>query len=103
MKKLIGLGLFVAVLVPSMAWSTVGGGDVTFRPPGADMVVFSHDLHVGKASLKCNDCHYKLFSIVGKNKKKATMADMEKGQSCGACHNGTRAFEVKKNCTKCHK
>jgi c(7)-type cytochrome triheme protein len=102
MKKLIGLGLFVALLAPSLVWSKVGGGDVTYRPPGADMVVFSHDLHVGKASLKCNDCHFKLFPIEGKGKK-ATMADMERGQSCGACHNGTRAFEVKKNCTSCHK
>jgi c(7)-type cytochrome triheme protein len=103
MKKLIGLGLFVALLAPSLVWSKVGGGDVTYRPPGADMVVFSHDLHVGKASLKCNDCHYKLFSIAGKNKRKATMDDMGKGRSCGACHNGTQAFAIKQNCKKCHK
>jgi c(7)-type cytochrome triheme protein len=30
------------------------------------------------------------------------MADMQKGFSCGACHNGTRAFSVKANCSRCH-
>jgi c(7)-type cytochrome triheme protein len=30
------------------------------------------------------------------------MADMESGQSCGACHNGTRAFAVKTGCPRCH-
>ena len=102
MKKLIGLGLLAALLVPSLAWSKIGGGDVTYRPPGADTVVFSHDRHVGKASLKCNACHYALYPITGKGKR-VKMADMEKGKSCGACHNGTKAFDTKKNCKKCHK
>jgi c(7)-type cytochrome triheme protein len=33
------------------------------------------------------------------------MADMEKGQACGTCHNGQVAFNVKEkaDCTKCHK
>jgi len=33
------------------------------------------------------------------------MAEMEKGQSCGSCHNGQAAFGVKDkaDCTKCHK
>jgi c(7)-type cytochrome triheme protein len=30
------------------------------------------------------------------------MAEMEKGKSCGACHNGKQAFSVDK-CSKCHK
>jgi c(7)-type cytochrome triheme protein len=30
------------------------------------------------------------------------MKDMEAGKSCGACHNGTKAFAVK-DCAKCHK
>ncbi|HUL00242.1 MAG TPA: c(7)-type cytochrome triheme domain-containing protein [Nitrospirota bacterium] len=37
--------------------------------------------------------------------KKVTMQEMDKGQSCGACHNGQKAFDVKdkNNCKKCHK
>jgi c(7)-type cytochrome triheme protein len=31
----------------------------------------------------------------------ATMDDMEIGQSCGACHNGEKAFGVE-NCDPCH-
>ena len=29
------------------------------------------------------------------------MADMEKGKSCGACHDGKTAFDVK-SCITCH-
>jgi c(7)-type cytochrome triheme protein len=34
--------------------------------------------------------------------KHATMKQMEKGKSCGACHDGKRAFALD-DCTKCHK
>jgi c(7)-type cytochrome triheme protein len=30
------------------------------------------------------------------------MSDMEKGLSCGLCHNGKDAFAVTANCQKCH-
>jgi c(7)-type cytochrome triheme protein len=30
------------------------------------------------------------------------MVQMQQGQSCGFCHNGQRAFDVKGGCTKCH-
>ena len=32
-----------------------------------------------------------------------TMAQMEKGKTCGACHNGKRSFAVTANCDRCHK
>ena len=41
--------------------------------------------------------------ITKEKHKKVTMAQMQKGQSCGACHNGKRAFDVKGNCDNCHK
>jgi c(7)-type cytochrome triheme protein len=31
------------------------------------------------------------------------MAQMEKGRTCGACHDGKRAFSVAGNCGNCHK
>jgi c(7)-type cytochrome triheme protein len=31
------------------------------------------------------------------------MADMDKGKSCGTCHNGKDAFTSSGNCDKCHK
>jgi c(7)-type cytochrome triheme protein len=30
------------------------------------------------------------------------MKQMEKGKSCGACHDGKKAFSVKGDCAKCH-
>jgi c(7)-type cytochrome triheme protein len=30
------------------------------------------------------------------------MDEMEKGKSCGACHDGKTAFTVKENCDTCH-
>lgn len=98
-RFLFGLAVLV-LLIATTAWGAVGGGDITFSPPRANEVIYSHDFHVTKAGLKCTECHYKIFNT--QSKKAATMADMEKGFSCGACHNGARAFSVKENCIKCH-
>jgi c(7)-type cytochrome triheme protein len=103
MGKLIVLGVLVMLLVPIVAsGATIGGGDIFFHPEGAGDVLYSHDIHVGKLGLKCKECHYQVFHTVATHVKK-TMADMEKGESCGTCHNGKRAFDVKgKNCNRCH-
>jgi c(7)-type cytochrome triheme protein len=36
---------------------------------------------------------------------KFSMEDVWQGKYCGACHNGTKAFDAKnpKNCSRCHK
>jgi c(7)-type cytochrome triheme protein len=94
----LAVGLFCA----ATAWGKVGGGDITFSMTGAADVTYSHEFHVMKAGLKCTDCHYKVFDT-HVARKKMTMADMEKGLYCGACHDGQRAFTVKGNCDKCHK
>lgn len=80
----------------------VGGGDITFVVKAAGNVAFSHDTHVAAAALTCTDCHAALY-ITKEKHRKTTMAQMQKGQSCGACHNGKRAFDVKGNCKSCHK
>jgi c(7)-type cytochrome triheme protein len=54
---------------------------------------------VGK---NCPACHNRIFNLVTKNNPDFTMAEMEKGKACGACHNGTKAFSVKGDCTTCH-
>jgi len=100
MRTLIGFAV-LALLAPSMAWGKIGGGDIVFHQDGAANSTFSHEAHVGKAGLKCKDCHPAIFQMA-EGYKKATMADMEKGQSCGACHNGKRAFAIKGGCAKCH-
>ena len=65
---------------------------------GDSSVLFSHDAHTG--AFKCSDCHTKLFSIT-RGQDKITMDKIYKGQSCGACHNGKKAFSSDQ-CGKCH-
>lgn len=102
MKKAIGIGIITVLLAASVLWAKVGGGDIVFRMKGAAEAVFSHDAHVAGKGLRCTNCHYALYATVEKHSK-ATMADMQKGRSCGACHNGQNAFDVKTSCDRCHK
>ena len=74
-------------------------GNVLFKNEGGE-VKFSHDFHT--EAYKCADCHTKVFPYKA-GAKKATMADMEEGKSCGACHNGKDAFAASGDCIKCHK
>lgn len=99
-RFILGMAL-VMVLAPIGAWAKIGGGDIKFRLQGTDDVTFSHDLHASGKGIKCRECHYKLYTTV-EGHKKSTMAEMEKGESCGLCHNGMQAFAVKTNCIKCH-
>jgi c(7)-type cytochrome triheme protein len=72
--------------------------DVVFKIQETGDLTFSHEFHTGL--LKCGDCHVKLYLPSPKNKR-VTMAEMEKGKSCGACHNGKDAFKADE-CMKCH-
>lgn len=99
-KKLVAAAA-VLLLGASGAWAKIGGGDISFSPAGAAGVVYSHETHI-RAGLKCSDCHYHIFNTK-EGRQDITMAQMEKGFFCGACHNGTRAFDLKSNCAKCHK
>jgi c(7)-type cytochrome triheme protein len=74
--------------------------DLTYKVKDAGKVVFSHKFHT--EAFKCSDCHTKIYGY-GKAKKAVSMEAMEKGKSCGACHNGKDAFTVKANCATCHK
>lgn len=74
--------------------------DVTYKVVGDTPVTFSHDFHLGM--FKCQDCHGGTYGKPG-SRTVASMTDMEKGKSCGSCHDGKQAFTVKENCAKCHK
>lgn len=73
--------------------------DVTFSIKDAGKVVFSHNSH--RSLFKCDDCHNPVFTT-GVAARRFTMADMAKGSSCGACHDGKTAFGVTRECSKCH-
>jgi c(7)-type cytochrome triheme protein len=77
--------------------------DITFTTKDAGKVVFSHKTHLGNktrtsSNLSCKTCH----ESSKLNTRHYTMAEMEKGKSCGACHTGAKAFALAK-CTRCHK
>ena len=95
------IGILFVLLLISAAIAKVGGDDVTLEVKGAGNVVFSHDAHVSTVGLKCTECHASLF-VTKEKDKKVSMAEMQKGKSCGACHNGKQIFSVKGNCNKCH-
>jgi len=99
------LALLLTVL-PTAALSVMGGGDVAFAPKGVGKVVFKHEYHVTVKGITCANCHDKTFQMRGEaSLYKMDMAILTKGQFCGICHNGIRAFDVKdeKNCKRCHK
>ncbi|AAR33923.1 cytochrome c3 family protein [Geobacter sulfurreducens] len=73
--------------------------EVNYKVKGAGPATFSHALHLSMYT--CSDCHNKLYKT-GRNTKVVTMHEMEKGKSCGACHNGKTAFSVREDCVKCH-
>jgi c(7)-type cytochrome triheme protein len=73
--------------------------EITYNIPDIGKVDFSHTFHVGM--YKCDDCHNSIISS-GSLRKTFTMAEMEKGNSCGACHDGKSAFSVASNCGRCH-
>lgn len=93
--------LAVLLLAAGPVAAVVGGGEVVFQPKDADKAVFSHEAHVAGAKLGCKECHPRLYLDVAKSKR-ATMKQMEMGKSCGACHEGKRAFALD-DCSKCHK
>ena len=103
MKKVCSVSSLILVfLFSGIALGRIGGGDITFASKKAKGVVFSHDFHVKDLGLTCQKCHSGLY-ITKEKDKPVTMAEMNQGKSCGACHNGKGAFNSKGNCSKCHK
>uniref|UniRef100_A0A831XLE4 Cytochrome c7-like domain-containing protein n=1 Tax=Geobacter metallireducens TaxID=28232 RepID=A0A831XLE4_GEOME len=102
MKSSLVVPAFMLALAATPALAVVGGGDVTFTVKGAGNVVFSHEMHVSDMGQKCRECHPRIF-LDSRRSKHVTMKAMGKGKSCGACHNGKKAFSVKGDCAKCHR
>lgn len=101
MKRIVAVTACTVLMHAGAALATVGGGDITLKNTGGD-VVFSHDAHVEGLGQKCGECHPKLYTNPAQHKA-VTMKAMQKGKSCGACHDGKKAFSVKGDCAKCHK
>lgn len=99
----------VMVVLPSALFAVGMGGPegmpgmvdkVALQTKAVGKVIFSHSIHGGMYG--CGSCHPKLFEKKRSNKY-VTMQAMERGVSCGGCHNGQKAFSVKGDCAKCHR
>jgi c(7)-type cytochrome triheme protein len=103
LAALVAVIALCGAIVAQKAWAQMKGpADFSFAGGSEGKVVFSHEKHLAKGE-KCTECHTKIFKMT-KQHSTFKMADMEKGQACGACHNGQVAFSLKEkaNCTKCH-
>ena len=101
--------ILLIVAIPSLLYAVDMGGmggmggmgtmvdKIQIQTKTVGKVVFSHRKH----GANCNNCHPKLFKKKN-NSNHVPMSAMERGKSCGGCHNGRTAFTVKSNCTRCH-
>jgi c(7)-type cytochrome triheme protein len=99
------LVVFTALLgVPATSPAVPEGIILTWPGGGTGTVSFDGTLHA-KKGLGCELCHTAGLFQLKKNADKMTMAEMNRGKFCGACHNGKKAFGTSdaKNCQKCHK
>lgn len=103
MRMIAAVAILVIIAFAGSALAVPPGKTVEYQGGGAGKVIFDGKLHADKGA-KCNDCHPALFQMK-KGAQKITMADMNAGKNCGACHNGTKAFKSgdAANCAKCHK
>lgn len=100
--ELFGIGLLLLV---SLAATPMRLPDVVYDKssdaPGP--VRFDHKTHSERVLNKCAACHPQTFRIL-RPTRRTSHAAMEAARSCGACHDGQRAFGVQdtERCEKCH-
>jgi c(7)-type cytochrome triheme protein len=102
-KLLIFLAI-IALPIPALS-AEKHGGDIWYKDTKKFApALFSHEAH-SQAGNQCTDCHDSLFQKKAGSadiKKALSKRNMKKGKFCGACHDGQKAFSVKKSCKKCH-
>ncbi len=74
--------------------------DLIMASPRAGNVVFSHGVHMIFAE-GCEECHLDPWPMKRGPSGSTTMEPMYEGESCGMCHDGTRAFAAT-DCAECH-
>ncbi|MCW8860593.1 MAG: cytochrome C [Deltaproteobacteria bacterium] len=102
MKKILVLLTVLIFSVVAIAVAVPPGKTLTFEKGPLGPVEFSGTIHKD-AGVSCKECHNKdVFPKMKKGTVEITMAKIYAGELCGKCHNGTRAFEAKKSCNRCH-
>jgi c(7)-type cytochrome triheme protein len=97
-KTAILVVVLVAVAFVGSAFAVGPGKNIEFAGGATGKVTFSGDVH--KVN-KCTECHTAIFQMK-KGTAKITSADHVPGKFCGSCHDGTKGFDQKGNCQKCH-
>jgi len=100
-RLLIVLSLSGILLFTGIALGRIGGGDIKFPVKRVGEVTFSHDTHVEAMGFNCTECHPITF-ITTEQHKQAKMIHRRQSLSCGTCHNGKQAFDLRSNCYICH-
>jgi len=80
------------------------GGDIIYDMP-VKAVLFSHKVHVEEIGMGCDSCHDGIFqmeSLAVQKQADFTMEGLGKGKYCGACHEGSMAFDSDSQCARCH-
>lgn len=99
--KFIAIGVMLLLVCAAAVSARVGGGDIVYEVKHIGNVTFSHETHVETMGFNCTECHPYLFELKEKHKK-MQMTHRRKGMSCGTCHEGKKAFDLKTNCYVCH-
>ena len=97
-KAILFVVLMLSLAIVSTAFA-LPKGKVKVMDTKMGKVTFSSDMHVAKG-LKCMDCHKSIYKMAAGSLKQPVPHKI--GESCGACHDGTKAFSVKKDCKLCH-
>ncbi len=103
MKKISVISVVLIFAVVAVAIAVPPGKTLTFDKSPLGPVEFSGTVHKD-AGISCKECHNPgMFPKMKKGTVEIKMAQIYAGELCGKCHNGTRAFEAKKSCNRCHK
>ena len=103
MYKMTLLIVAVLMVLSGVALAVPSGKSLVFSKSPMGKVTFSGEEHA-EAGIKCKECHNaEMFPKMKQGTVEITMNKIYAGELCGKCHNGTRAFAAKSNCTKCHK
>ena len=69
-------------------------------------VKFSHDLHINRHRVACQDCHptpyAKRYTLASDPGMDSVAAFLSWGHQCAQCHDGDRAFSWQEACATCH-
>ena len=101
----VALTCLLVFSVISLIYAQIQGPkDFTYEGKTMGNVVYSHKIHAEAQKMECKECHTAIFKMKKGTSGMTNMEAMDKGEFCGTCHNGTRAFDLKlkENCGKCH-